>query len=605
MRPRKSCQLSHESLGWLPAIALIVACSLVVVAIADLAARNGQAWAEPVFWIGLLGIYLPVALRLVSPAVGRQEGLGLVVALGLSLYLVKVLYSPLVFSFPDEFMHWRTANDIGLSGRLFLRNPLLPVSAVYPGQEIVTSALATLSGSSIFHAGLVVVGAARLLLLVALYATYELLSRSPRVAGIAVVIYMANPNYLFFGAGFDYESVALPAATIFVLVLLCRQEATGSARWRLTAVALAVLGLTVTTHHLTSYLLSGFLLVWLLGNRLVCRDKGKGPGAIAIVAPLVSLLWLVTVGSTVIGYLAPHVLSTLGELASLVAGESGAGRQLFQSTTGYVAPLWERLTAIGSAGLVVAALPPGLFLVWRRYRDHALALTLAVTALVYPASLALRFTGRGWEMGNRLSAFVFIGIAFVAALTVVALLQSRPSAIRTSLVGLSIALMFTGGVIGGWPPQWRLPASHLQNAEVARDDPEAIAAALWARDFLGPDNHVAAEAVPMAVMGSYGRQDIETTLSGGVDARWIILSPGVGQGEMRQLRRGQVEYIVVDRRLGSQGSGSSSYYPGVPRSTALAKFDGLGQTSRVFDSGNLQIYDVRQLVAAGEDASVP
>lgn len=600
----RSLARSHpETWGWLPALTLTGALGLLVIAIGDVAAENAQGWAEPLFWMGLLTLYLPVTLRLVSPAVGRREGLGLVLVLGLGLYLVKVMHSPVVFSFPDEFSHWRTADEIGQTGRLFGENPLLPVSPLYPGQEIITAALCSLSGMSIFQAGVLIVGAARILLVVSLYAIFNLISRSPRIAGIATAIYLANPNYLFFSAGFDYESVAVPAAALVVLALLYRQNATGTARTRLSVVALMILGLVITTHHLTSYALSGFLVAWLVSARLRRQGKQQGPGLIAVIAPIASLLWLDAVGSTVVSYVAPHVLATAGELWRLVAGESGAGRQIFQSTTGYVAPLWERLTGIAAVGLILAGLPLGIVLVWRRYRDRAVVLVLALVALAYPPSLMLRLTGRGWEIGNRSSEFVFFGIAFVLALTAAALVRGRQSRDWALPVAACITVVFIGGVIAGWTPAWRLPASHAQGAELSRDDPEAIAAAVWSRTALGPNRHVAAQAIPMMLMGSYGRQNIETSLSGGVDAGWTILAPRVDAEQIRQLRKGQVEYIVIDRRLGNSDPSGSALYPGVRSDEALAKFDRLQAVSRIFDSGNVQIFDVRRLRDTGNLSS--
>jgi hypothetical protein len=591
--------------GWLPALALVDACALLIIAIADVAARSAEGGAEPLFWIGLLCLYLPTTIRLLSPALDRREGLGLVLVLGLSLYLVKVMHSPLSFTFVDEFSHWRTADDIVQSGRLFRENPLLPVSALYPGQEIVAAALAKLGGTSIFHAGIAVVGAARLLLVVSLYAIYELISRSPRTAGVATVIYMANPNYLFFGAGFDYESVGLPAAMLVILASLSRQEARRPARSGLAAVALLVLGLVVITHHLTSYALSAFLLAWLASARLLRNDNSQGPGFIAFAAPVASILWLVVHGGIVLIYLAPHLFGTADELVKLGAGQSGTGRQLFQSTSGYVAPLWERLTGIASAGLVLAGLPLGLLLIWRAYRHRAIALVLALVALTYPPSLILRLTGRGWEIGNRSSEFVFFGVAFVLALAVVALVRDRHSPFFASLAALCLTVVFAGGVIAGWTPAWRMPASESPGASPAPTDPEAIAAAQWARAFLGPNNHVAAGSMPMMLMGSYGQQDVETTLSGGINANWIILSPQVGPEQIDLMHRGKVQYIVIDRRLGSSDPRGTSYYPGVPSDRALAKFDNLEAVSRIFDSGNVQLYDVGKLTTTWDSAGVP
>ncbi|MHB1131402.1 MAG: hypothetical protein ACYC4L_03340 [Chloroflexota bacterium] len=588
--------------GWLPPLSLVSPGALLVLASADVAARQAEAWAELLFWLGLLGLYVPIALRLLLPAVSRREVGGLVVLLGLTLYLVKVLHSPLVFTFPDEFAHSRTANDIALQGRLFADNPIIPVSALYPGLEIIASALARLSGISLHSAGLLVIGVARLLHLLALYSVYERVGGSYRLAGIATVIYVANPNYLFFMSSFSYESLALPVATLLILALLHRQEMAGRARQAMTAAAVLLLGLVVATHHLTAYALSLLLLLWLLVAHRLPGGHGQrqGPGLFAAIAPVASLVWLLTVGSVVVDYLAPHFLSTLNELLGLILGQSGPGRQLFQSAGGSVAPLWERLAGISSAGLVVAGLPLGLFLLWRKHRRSALALVLALVALAYPPSLILRLTGFGWEIGNRASEFIFVGVALVLALTALALVGDKRSLARTAVAMLAVTVIFTGGVIAGWTPSWRLPAPQGKTAPLHYQDPEGIAAARWMRAYLGPERRVASQSIHMLLMGSYGEQWIMTTLSDGINPSWSILAPQLGPDQVEQLRRGQVEYVVIDRRQSSSDPRGSPYYPGIRTDFAFAKFDYLYGSDRIFDSGNVQIYDIRRLLVAGE-----
>ena len=86
-------------------LVLICVVGLGLEALAGAGARLGASWAEPVFWVGLLVIYVPIVMRLAFGQVGPQEGASLVVLLGLSLYLVKILHSPLAFTFSDEFTH--------------------------------------------------------------------------------------------------------------------------------------------------------------------------------------------------------------------------------------------------------------------------------------------------------------------------------------------------------------------------------------------------------------------------------------------------------------------------------------------------------------------
>ncbi len=167
---------------------------------------------------------------LIVPGVSRQEAIGLVVVLGLAIHFVKLLQSPLRFTFSDEFPYWRTANDILTSGHLFKENSLLPVSPLYPGLELATTAVANLTGLSIFGAGVIMVGVARVALALALYLFYEQVSGSARVAGIAAAIYMGNPHFVIFDAQFAYESLGLAFLLTVLHALLRSQQARGSAR---------------------------------------------------------------------------------------------------------------------------------------------------------------------------------------------------------------------------------------------------------------------------------------------------------------------------------------------------------------------------------------
>ena len=98
----------NKGIGQLPLFSLIASIGLLIIAIADNSAREGLAWGNVLYWIGLLVIFVPLSARILTPNISREERLGLVLILGLSLYLVKIFYSPLEYKYPDELQHWRT-----------------------------------------------------------------------------------------------------------------------------------------------------------------------------------------------------------------------------------------------------------------------------------------------------------------------------------------------------------------------------------------------------------------------------------------------------------------------------------------------------------------
>ncbi|MGH2368702.1 MAG: hypothetical protein ACRDI2_10940, partial [Chloroflexota bacterium] len=411
----------RQALAWgaLPVLCLVGALGLLLVALATNGARTEATWAGALFWAGLLVLFVPAAARLVSPEATREERIGLVGMLGAGLYLVKVLHSPLYFTFYDELQHWRTADDLLRSGRLFEPNPLLRVSPFYPGLENVTSAMVSLSGLSNFQAGLVVLGVARLVLVLALYLFYEAIARSARVAGIATLLYMTNPNFLFFDAQYAYESLAIPLAILTLWAAARRIGTPDGVRVRLTLAVLLGVAVVAITHHLTAYALAAFLALWAAAS-LLARPRGADGlevGGTALLAVVAAGAWLVYVGSGTLGYLVVILGGGLGEFVRLLAGDLGP-RRLFRDMTGQVSPVWEQLTGYASVGLILLVLPFGLRRIWSVYRPHAVALALAGGALTYPLSLAVRLTERGLEVANRTSEFLFVAVAFVLAVAI-------------------------------------------------------------------------------------------------------------------------------------------------------------------------------------------
>ena len=149
------------------------------------------------------------------------------VLVGVALYGVKVLGAPSSFAMLDEFLHWATLDDILVSGRLFTTNNILLASPYYPGLEIASDLLVR-AGFSTWEAGMIVVGAARVLMMLALFLLYERASATRRLAGVAALVYAANPGYLFFDAQFAYESLALPLAVFTLWCIQRREVATGA-----------------------------------------------------------------------------------------------------------------------------------------------------------------------------------------------------------------------------------------------------------------------------------------------------------------------------------------------------------------------------------------
>ncbi len=91
----------------------------------------------------------------------------------------------------------------------------------------------TITGMSPATAPAVVVGAARLVLMASMFLLFGRITGSARTAGIATAIYAGNFNFLYWGAQFSYESLALPLLVVVLMALSERGATRGSgvAEW--------------------------------------------------------------------------------------------------------------------------------------------------------------------------------------------------------------------------------------------------------------------------------------------------------------------------------------------------------------------------------------
>jgi hypothetical protein len=611
-------------LGWLPALSCTAALGLLWVAVANRLAA-GAAAAQLLFWLGTLTLVVPIFARLLVHRVARQERLALVLVLGLGLYLVKVMQSPFGFTYSDELIHLHNANQMLATGRLFTENPILPATALYPGLEGVTVAIVRLAGLDLFHAGLVVVGLARVVMMLALFLLFEALSGSAHAAGLASTLYAANTNFLFWSAQWSYESLALPLA-VLTLFIVARREAGREAEERLglTVAALLFIGAVAVTHHLSSYFLGAALLGWTVlaclpaylrhgPNRPAQRAQAPGattdgPGGLALFALAVALVWMIYVANLTLRYLSPVFGKALVSVAGMIAGEAG-GRPLFQAASGeFAAPVWERVVGIAAVLLCLLGLPFGLRQVARRHRRHPFVIWLTLAAMAYFAVLGLRLVPPAWEISNRSSEFLFLGLGLVLAVGR-ARTGRRARRLLPPLLTAAIAVIFVGGLIAGWPPRLRTAQVYEVAANDRRLQPTGLAAAGWARRVLGPGHTFAAHEAAGRLLVAYGEQHALVGRQEGVKS--IFEESNLQAWQIELLRAAHVAYLAVDRRLAG-GDNMTGYFfdlgrDGAPAAELLpfevyAKFDLLPEVSRIFDSGDLVLYDIRAWI---DDAARP
>jgi hypothetical protein len=587
-------------LGRFPALALTTAIGLLFVALAYLAGHTETTGAVHLFWVGILTVFVPCAARIISSQSTRTERILLLVLLGLGLYLVKIFHSPVGFTFYDEFSNWRSVNDIVKSQQLFNTNPLHRVSHLYPGLPAVVTGTMNISGLGIFPSGIIVIGIARVTLILATYLVFEQLTSTSRTAGIATLVFMANPTFVFFNAQVAYESLGWPIAAITMFAAVKHVQRPKDPL-RLVVAVVGVAALTVT-HHLTSYALVALLLLWTGVHVIHKRTLRDGPALIALLGVISILLWFL-VSSSVIEYVRLPIGRAANELTQVLSGEVPS-RQLFRDYAGHMPPFWERAIAYAGAGVVLLGIPIGLWRIWKRYRSNTLLVALATVALAYPLPLGLRFLVYGNEIGNRTTGHMFFAVSLVFAIAVITAARVLPSAARLVFITGIIAVVFVSGVSTGWAHWSRLSGPYLVAADTRSVESQSIQVAVWARDELGAGNRFATDRTNRQRLASQGEQDpVSFTAGDTVDTSSVFFSREFGPIEIEALRVGGIEYLVVDRRLASGLPMVGFYFePGEDNAyrhqtpvapDALAKFDGVQGVNRIFETKDIVVYDVR------------
>jgi hypothetical protein len=585
-------------------IALIAAIGVLV---SSVGYADGRAGAGPssgpgtaLYWLGQVLILVPIAGRLISRRqMNNGSTITLIVILTVAEYLLKVNYSPLGFGFNDEFLHWRGTTNMLQSGKLFELNYGLPIGTHYPGIEEVTSALISATGLSVFEAGLVVAGIAHLLYILFLYVAFCVAIRSHRIAGIAILLYYSAPALTSFNSMFVYETLALAFFGMCIVAgLRSAIEKSPSDRRRWFIVAVLAIFATVITHHVTSYMLTAFLILVAIGSAVTgSRKTAARFGALATISALSVAGWIAFIAPDTIQYFSPTVVGMVQSLKNLTNGGSSGAASTSSSPFSN--------TALGAVGLLLITIliAVGAWQAWKRYRRHPWIMGMAIGGTIgWIASLGIRLgTADGQELAGRAATYIYIPVCVLGALALTRLVNSSPvrrlgSAI-TALVVAAITALLIDGLANGWPPYWeRLPGPHQVAAFESSVDPEEVAVSNWSLAELGPGWRIAADQGIYPVLIGYGGQNPLQQIS------WLYAIPTWTLALAGQAAGQNVQYVETDTRLTKMLSPNGTYFPGdttlptKPLALAnLTKFNHINHVARVYDDGTITFYDLVSL----------
>jgi hypothetical protein len=594
----------RRRLGRVPEVALGMACATFVVAAAFAGARANKSWATDLFWVGQIALFaIPAAFLLFRRTILRAEAFGIALMVPVASFLILAYYSPDQFRFIDEFQHVQTLQAILATHHLFHVNTSLPVSAQYPGLEIITSAVVAITHLSITTSGMIVTGIAHVLVGVCLYfLVLEVVGR-PRVAALAALIYATGPHYQFFDSYFIYQTIALPFLLLSLLAVVKMVKSKGGVANAWGAVAIAAGAVTAVSHHITSYALVAILLLFVVVQPFLPRPvRSWRVLVVLLVVAAMVVGWDLGVATSTLSYIRPIIDSLLGRHGALPnSHKQGAAGNLPLSDT-----IWEYASTL----LLVILAPLGAWQVWkaRRGGGNAVSLGLGLGALTIFIVLVVRVaSGDGGELAGRAMSFALIPISIVCAVVIIDRVRKKPGrpkhGIRRfqnfgmAVVGTCILVVLAvGGIAGGWPSYYaRLPGPYRVSAYERSVDQHNLDAAAWAAATLPRGGGVASDDFTESMFSSLGNQAYQRNLAD------LFLTTSYTAGNRSLVKDRRITYVVADKRITEQRPASGFYFSPDPHQgdykkplapATIDKFNAVPGVSRVFDDGTIVIYDL-------------
>jgi hypothetical protein len=550
------------------------------------------------FWLAS-AVMVVTIVGLVVAGPSRISGFAASLSVGLLLFLPKLLHSPLFFNFFDELAHVWTLRHLSEGGGLFVENPINKAVEFYPGLESAAGVLTSATGLSEFAAGNILIGGLHALLAGALFLFYERVADSSRIALLAVIIYAANPAFVFFDSYFAYESFALPLAASAVTAAVLSERMSRRTAYGLLGVAFALCLGVVVSHHATAWVLAGLLLLLGLGaawERGWAWSYGKRLIALGAVTAGVVGVWLAFVAPYTFSYVGPTFSESADAVGRFASGNT-EHRQLFYRST---EPFYEKYGSYLAVFILAGAFAYAVLVLMRRQatrREH-LTTPLTIVGALYFLSLPVAFlisnnaVTRAWE-------FAFIGVAPLVAVAFSDLLTTKRAAARI-LAGIAVFIVFLGGIVSRTSLEQGLPGTYEPTADPRSMTGDVLAASDWLLENHGPDNNVVSDRTGFEVFGSYGGQWALSGQNSGTQPWRVFFPRRITYRVLYELNHNKVKFLVVDRRITRFLPRIGWYYsdnePGAGERQRplpperLAKLDHSPLFERIYDNGNILIY---------------
>ena len=521
------------------------------------------------FWAACIIPFFALMTILMAASLSRSLRLLTIGIIGVYPTVQCWMSSPIVLGGFDEHLHQRTLLDLLHGSGLFSPNPLLPISPYYPGLELFTGAVGRLVGIPVMLGMFLAVFLCRLLLVLALYHCALTVSRSLRVASLVVIFYAVSPQFFFFNSQFSYQTMAVTLGLGGLLLLRRAQLAEGATARRLTIMAILALVATVVTHHVTSWLVLGFLIIW---SALAPKGRRQVLVRAAAFMGIAVVVWTANVATALVGYLGPVFVGDFRELKDLVSGT--AHTQALKGSAGSAPPHWESgILILYTVICTCAAVVCGFILLQRAFRNRDRILGfLGVLCLAYPSTLVAHFIPEVGELGDRASTFFFFPLALACSLVILRDPRVAKRPYRTartyrrqhplwllSLISLT-TLAYAGAIFLGGGPLWALlPGPYMVSADAHTQDPETLAAVQWAAMHLPAGSRIVADRTPADLLAGEAGLWPVVMPTHGLQPASLYFSKVWGPEQTAIVRGLDIRYLYVDQRL-SESLPEEGYY---------------------------------------------
>jgi hypothetical protein len=597
----------------LPALAwpggLLAGALLIERAYAYAATVFGGQTQFHLFWAGVLLFIVPAALRLLQTDVARAERLAIVASVGLFNFLPKVLRSPQQPIFFDELAHWRQANVVYTTGRLFQPNPIVHMSQYFPGLHALTASLRDLSGLPTFSLGLILLALLHAIALLGVFVIVERLGHSAHIAGLAAFIYSLNPSFMFFDSQYAYESLAIVFFIWVIAALLTVHDAGGGshqAAWF--AMGLILAGACIVTHHLSTYLLVVVLLLiaMVMTVRTVRGHETARTAvltwAFALLVTAASAAWLIVASPGIVDYLVQPVTTSVAEIVRMLHHAEHA-RTLFAVGT---TPRYEQACAFLSPVIMAAGVAAGLSLLRRQRPRTSAAPALVLFGLGYFLSMPFMLTEYGNEGARRSWAFTYVGLAVLTAPVIPPLLRrvvrwhpAGRSAVGGAVVVL-LCIVLVGNVSMSMNELYRFPGPYAYGSDTRSLNGELMQTVEWMKTTQGTGQNVVADRYTGLALAAFGLE-WPAEVSWAFPLWQLYFSVHLPSAALlQQIQHAHYRYLVIDKRMArylprvgvyfERGEPNAITRTTPPPAAALDKYETLPWVSKIYQSDNLEIY---------------